>query len=235
MINFGKGPTWLGWCSWLQNDEERSNRILDAVERNSVIEGLPLFSDETRRLLLEELQRVSSPLPRSASRMISTRQLTIKGTATTCSDEGMKQRMRRHAEIREGSVSRLTMLAHSRISIAFEVGRLFEVSLERGPLGGFTLAERRVSLPYRKDYDTYPGNSPLDWLSRFDVSSWTLLSADWDGCRAGGAVVAFRTDGVHMLEERSDLAVLGSGGVSRTNLSDWHGSYGGFRKMTFNT
>lgn len=68
MIDFGKGPTLREACSWLQDDEERWNRILDAVERNSVIEGLPPFSDETRRLLLEELQQVSPPRPPATPR-----------------------------------------------------------------------------------------------------------------------------------------------------------------------
>jgi hypothetical protein len=68
MIDFGKGPTLREACSWLQDDEERWSRILDAVERNSVIEGLPPFSEETRRQFLEELQRISPPLPPAAPR-----------------------------------------------------------------------------------------------------------------------------------------------------------------------
>ena len=67
MIDFGKGPTLRESCSWLQDDEERWNRILDAVERNSVIEGLPPFA-ETRRVLLEELHALSPPLPPAAPR-----------------------------------------------------------------------------------------------------------------------------------------------------------------------
>jgi hypothetical protein len=66
MIDFGKGPTLRESCPWLRNDEERWNRILDAVERNSIIEGLPPFTEETRRRLLEELKRVSPPSPPSS-------------------------------------------------------------------------------------------------------------------------------------------------------------------------
>jgi hypothetical protein len=66
MIEFGKGPTLRESCPWMQDDEERWNRILDAVERNSVIEGLPPFSQETRRRLLEELKRISPPSPPAA-------------------------------------------------------------------------------------------------------------------------------------------------------------------------
>jgi hypothetical protein len=68
MIDFGKGPTLRESCRWLQNDEERWSRILDAVERNSVIEGLPAFSEETRRRFLEDLKRLSPPLPVAAPR-----------------------------------------------------------------------------------------------------------------------------------------------------------------------
>ena len=68
MIDFGKGPTLREACPWLQNDEERWSRILDAVERNSVIEGLPPFNEETRSRLLEELKRLSPPLPPAAPR-----------------------------------------------------------------------------------------------------------------------------------------------------------------------
>jgi GNAT superfamily N-acetyltransferase len=35
-----------------------------------------------------------------------------------------------------------------------------------------------------------------------------LLAARLEGRRVGGALIAFSTDGVHMLEGRSDLAVL---------------------------
>jgi hypothetical protein len=62
MVDFGKGPTLREACRWLQNDEERWNRILDAVERNSVIEGLPPFSEETRARFLEDHKRLSPPL-----------------------------------------------------------------------------------------------------------------------------------------------------------------------------
>ena len=43
-------------CPWLQNEEERIERILDVVERNSVIEGLPRFDEETRQRLKERLK-----------------------------------------------------------------------------------------------------------------------------------------------------------------------------------
>lgn len=52
MIDFGKGPTLKDACPWLRNDAERKRLILDVVERNSVIEGLPPLDVETRARLL---------------------------------------------------------------------------------------------------------------------------------------------------------------------------------------
>ena len=48
MIDFGTGPTLKEACPWLRDDAERQKRIVDVAERNSVIEGLPPFQEETR-------------------------------------------------------------------------------------------------------------------------------------------------------------------------------------------
>ena len=59
-----------------------------------------------------------------------------------------------------------------------------------------------------KDYDAIEGEGPTRWPKRFDTSNWGLIAA-YDGPdRVGGAVIAFDTTGVHMLEGRSDTAVL---------------------------
>jgi hypothetical protein len=63
MTDFGKGPTLEQVNPWLRNEAERVERILDVTERNSVIEGLPPFSEEMRRRLREELTGDSSPVP----------------------------------------------------------------------------------------------------------------------------------------------------------------------------
>lgn len=69
-------------------------------------------------------------------------------------------------------------------------GELYEISVE----------------PWLKDYDAI--ERPTDWAARFDMSQWALLTA-WDGeRRVGGAVLAFDTPGVDMLEGRRDLMVL---------------------------
>jgi len=55
MTDFGKGLTLAEANPWLRNEPERIERILDVTERNSVIEGLPPLSDETRERLRREL------------------------------------------------------------------------------------------------------------------------------------------------------------------------------------
>lgn len=62
MNDFGKGPTLEQACPALRDEAERVERILDVTERNSVIEGLPPFSEELRDKLRRELKGDSSPL-----------------------------------------------------------------------------------------------------------------------------------------------------------------------------
>jgi ribosomal protein S18 acetylase RimI-like enzyme len=94
------------------------------------------------------------------------------------------------------------------ISIAFEVRSRFEVSeIDRG-LGGLGLTELPVTPPYVKDYDAIEGEGPARWARRFDIANWGLFLARSEVNCVGGAVIAFRTPGVNMLEGRNDLAVL---------------------------
>lgn len=102
----------------------------------------------------------------------------------------------------------ITAAELARVSIAFKVESVFDVSPRDGGLGGLILSERRVHNPYVKDYDATEGERPEQWAERFDVSNWGLIVARSDGVRVGGAVIAFNTEGVNMLEGRQDLAVL---------------------------
>jgi hypothetical protein len=61
MNDFGKGPALEKANPWLRNEAERVERILDVTERNSVIEGLPPFSEEMRRKLREQLTSPDEP------------------------------------------------------------------------------------------------------------------------------------------------------------------------------
>lgn len=96
---------------------------------------------------------------------------------------------------------------HARISIAYEVRTVLDVDVQNRGLDGFRLVERSVPEPWIKDYD-HGGEGPTRWATRFDISNWGLLAAFDDASRIGGAVIAFDTPGVNMLEGRRDLAML---------------------------
>lgn len=62
----GSGPSLIDASPWLRDPAERHRRILDVAERNSVIEGLPPFTDETREKIRAELESFSAAVPASA-------------------------------------------------------------------------------------------------------------------------------------------------------------------------
>jgi len=94
------------------------------------------------------------------------------------------------------------------VPIAFEVRRQLEVTDVDGGLGGLALTEMPVDPPYGKDYDAIEGEGPARWARRFDLANWGLILARSAGRCLGGATIAYRTPGVHILEDRPDLAVL---------------------------
>lgn len=109
-------------------------------------------------------------------------------------------------EIREEPTT--TLGEHARISIAFDVRSVLDVGVRESGLGGFSLVERPVAEPWVKDYDLVDEERPTALAKRFDVSQWGLVSA-WNGpVRIGGAIIAYDTDSVRMLEGRRDLAVI---------------------------
>lgn len=101
-----------------------------------------------------------------------------------------------------------TLAAYASVPIAFTVREVLAVvAAERG-LGGLRLERVTVDRPFDKDYDAIPGNHPDRWASRFDVGRWGVLAARMHGRRVGGAVIAWDSPGLDMLEGRTDLAVL---------------------------
>ena len=108
--------------------------------------------------------------------------------------------------IAEEPIARLGL--HGEVPIGFLVEHVLDVSLVEGGLGGVMLSERAVEVPWLKDYDAIQGEGPTSWPGRFDVTSWGLISAHEAGERVGGAIVAFDTAGVAMLDGRNDLALL---------------------------
>ena len=94
------------------------------------------------------------------------------------------------------------------VSIAFTVSSRLRVETIGHGLGGLALTQERIEPPYRKDYDKDDDERPMRWANRWDISNWGIFSA-FDGTqRVGGAVVAWNTRDVWMLEDRTDLAVL---------------------------
>ena len=111
-----------------------------------------------------------------------------------------------NVELTEGPIASVAELA--RVPIAFTVDRVCDVlPLPNGP-GGFTLSERLIEAPWVKNYDGIDGEGPTEWPSRFDISNWGYIRARSNGGLIGGAVIAFRTANVTLLEGRIDLAVL---------------------------
>lgn len=97
---------------------------------------------------------------------------------------------------------------YSTIPISFQVNTVLCIEpLEKG-LKGFRFSEERVETPYVKDYDEDEEDTPLSWPHKWDVSNWGFFPAYEDGKLVGGAAVAYRTQGIFMLEGRSDICAL---------------------------
>jgi GNAT superfamily N-acetyltransferase len=93
------------------------------------------------------------------------------------------------------------------VPISFNVDRLYDV-VSDPVCGRFALVERLLESPYVKDYDAISGEGPSQWARRFDVSRWGYIRAQSGGRLVGGAVLAFDSGDVALLEGRRDLAVL---------------------------
>ena len=108
-------------------------------------------------------------------------------------------------EIVEESPDRLA--EYGEVSITFLVqSRLRLEPLSNGH-GGLILSQEEVEPPYLKDYDAC-GLGPADWTERWDVSHWGVIAAFDGRRRVGGSVLARKTPGKWMLEDRDDLVVL---------------------------
>ncbi len=109
-------------------------------------------------------------------------------------------------ELGEAPIGKVASLA--RIPIAFRVEQVLDVTRTENGQGGFVLTARSIPTPYLKDYDAIPGEGPSQWARHFDLSHWGFIEARVAGRLVGGAVIAFRTANIIMLEGREDLAVL---------------------------
>lgn len=100
------------------------------------------------------------------------------------------------------------LLEYEKVPISFRVETYFRVELFDNGLGGIKLIEETVETPFLKDYDAIEGERPSQWVKRFNIENWGILSAFVDGRRVGGAAIAWKTPEVFMLEGREDLACL---------------------------
>ena len=100
------------------------------------------------------------------------------------------------------------MTEYASVPIAYDVVEVLDVVTRSGSDVPHALNPRRLASRVVKDYDAEPGNGPLDWPKRFDVSMWGFLAAHEGRLRVGGAVVVHRSPGIEMLEARDDLALL---------------------------
>ncbi len=64
---------------------------------------------------------------------------------------------------------------YARVPIVFTVDRVLDVTNRDDGRGGFALSERRLEVPYEKDYDAIAGEGPLRWAHQFSLSNWALF------------------------------------------------------------
>jgi GNAT superfamily N-acetyltransferase len=82
--------------------------------------------------------------------------------------------------------------AYATIPVRFDV-RSVARARKTASSSDFVFEERSLPIPFVKDYDAVPGNSPLGWPRRFDVSGWGFLAARSNGVRVGGAAILIST------------------------------------------
>jgi ribosomal protein S18 acetylase RimI-like enzyme len=84
----------------------------------------------------------------------------------------------------------------------------FHVEIRDRGLGGLALIEEPVSQPWVKDYYEGEPRGVAKWLEMFNTNHWGFFLAHSGRELVGGATIASKSDGVSMLDGRSDLAVL---------------------------
>ena len=94
---------------------------------------------------------------------------------------------------------------YAQVPMVLVVRSRYRAELVDGGLGGWTLSEEPVWPQYERDDSEL--DSPMRWL-KHDISHWAFFAGYDREHRVGGAVVAWKSPGLHMLEGRTDLAVL---------------------------
>jgi ribosomal protein S18 acetylase RimI-like enzyme len=94
------------------------------------------------------------------------------------------------------------------VPVAFDVRERMAIDMIGSDSGDVRLSRCAVQSPYAKDYDALPGNSPLDWAERWDLSKWCLCAAFFEGQHIGGAAIVIDTSEVYGSRGDVDEAVL---------------------------
>lgn len=100
-----------------------------------------------------------------------------------------------------------SLVGYGTVPIAFWVRSIIVVPADGIVTPDMPLVEAPIE-PYLKDYDAIPGEGPARWREALDMSRWVVIRAYMERSYVGAAVVAWDTPGIHMLENRADLAVL---------------------------
>ena len=87
------------------------------------------------------------------------------------------------------------------IPIAFEVNYVYLLDENKTLSANLTKVD-----PYIKNYDEF--EDPLSWNNNWDLKNWGIIFAYHSNNLVGGAIIAWNTSEVNMLENRDDLAVL---------------------------
>lgn len=96
--------------------------------------------------------------------------------------------------------------AYATVPIAFQVQSCLCLEpIERG-WGGIRLIEKPVQPPFIKDYDQ--DENPTEWPKLWDLSNWGVIAVYEGEQRVGGAVLAWNTPEIKMLDQQSDRAVI---------------------------
>ncbi|NOR44049.1 MAG: GNAT family N-acetyltransferase [Candidatus Delongbacteria bacterium] len=94
---------------------------------------------------------------------------------------------------------------YHKVPIRFSSDTIYPEELFAGKAEDINLIETPVP-PFTKDYDEH--ELPYKWVEKWDISNWCILKTEIDGKYIAGAVIAYNTNGVNMLEGRDDIAVL---------------------------
>jgi len=91
------------------------------------------------------------------------------------------------------------------VSIKFSSDLIYPEKLFVGKAEDINLIETMVPT-FTKDYDEH--ELPYKWVAKWNISNWCILKAEINGEYIAGAIIAYNTNGVNMLEGRDDIAVL---------------------------